>query len=721
MKKIYLLLILSFLSINNFAQTAKDSLLTLLKKHPQQDVQRCYILRELRRNEVRNFEGGIEYDKEACRIALKNIPTIKNNPKLINEYKSFISDYYYNQGIVYQDDNDLKNAELFMLKSLRIEQDIKRYTDLGCSYKALASIYLDKGNVEKAEKNYYESIKFLKLRKGDIVEENNYLIDVYDNLANIDYNRGDFKKAIHFMYEKLKITTEEKTNYNYNKKINTHNIAATYNKLGFFYGKEGEDQKALNSFNTAYRIEKTIDNKQGIASIYRNIGTFFLDRDKLNQANKYFDLSSKFATSDIIIYSNIVSKGKLYLKKNNLDSAETLLNKAYKYAFENEIKAILSKLYPDLAQVYFRKNNVVLAKKYAQEGLALAQQKTNVLDAKQNAELLYVINKNSNNKDEALKMLEITYALSDSINRNENKNATLKGEFKYETELKETQIKSLAQQKQISELESNRKTTFIYSILGGILALSAIAYFLFTRFRDRKENELLTTQLEEAKRRIEIEQKATESELKALKSQMNPHFMFNALNSIQEQFMYGDKVQANEQMGNFTYLTRQILTVSGKKKINLSTEIEILTKYLELEKMRFAEGFTYEVNLSDNIDEDYHQIPPMLIQPFVENSIKHGLLHKQGDKKLSIRFDLDETEENLICVVEDNGVGREKSAEFKSKRVQQHESFSSVATEERLKLLSNNINGKDLVIYEDLKNDDNEVTGTKVTLTIALG
>ena len=185
--------------------------------------------------------------------------------------------------------------------------------------------------------------------------------------------------------------------------------------------------------------------------------------------------------------------------------------------------------------------------------------------------------------------------------------------------------------------------------------------------------------------------------------------------------MYGDKILANEQMGNFTYLTRQILTVSGKKKINLSTEVEILTKYLELEKMRFAEGFNYDISLSENIDEDYHQIPPMLIQPFVENSIKHGLLHKVGEKKLSVNFTLDEAEENLICTVEDNGVGREKSAEIKSKRVQQHESFSTTATEERLRLLSNGLNNKDLVVYEDLQNSVGEAIGTKVTIKIALG
>ncbi len=256
--------------------------------------------------------------------------------------------------------------------------------------------------------------------------------------------------------------------------------------------------------------------------------------------------------------------------------------------------------------------------------------------------------------------------------------------------------------------------------MASILALASISYFSFTRFRTKKENEILQNQLEEAKRRIEIEQKATESELKALKSQMNPHFMFNALNSIQEQFMYGDKNLANEQMGNFTYLTRQILTISGKKRISLETEKEILTKYLELEKIRFADGFQYEISQGKNIDEDYHQIPPMLIQPFVENSIKHGLMHKQGDKKIYINFDLDASEENIICTVEDNGIGREKSAEIKSKRIQQHESFSTAATEERLRLLSNQFNTTDFVHYEDLKDTNGNSTGTKVTIKIPL-
>lgn len=137
--------------------------------------------------------------------------------------------------------------------------------------------------------------------------------------------------------------------------------------------------------------------------------------------------------------------------------------------------------------------------------------------------------------------------------------------------------------------------------------------------------------------------------------------------------------------------------------------------------MRFNDGFQYEITLSDVIDEDYHQIPPMLIQPFVENSVKHGLMHKQGSKNLFINFDLDTNEENILCTVEDNGIGREKSAEIKNKRIQQHESFSTAATEERLRLLSHQFNSTDLVTYQDLKDSDGNPTGTKVIIKIPLG
>lgn len=202
--------------------------------------------------------------------------------------------------------------------------------------------------------------------------------------------------------------------------------------------------------------------------------------------------------------------------------------------------------------------------------------------------------------------------------------------------------------------------------------------------------------------------------LTAIKSQMNQHFMYNTLNAIQEQFLYGNKTIASEQLSNFTQLTRQILDVSSKKTISIAAEIEILTKYLDLEKMRFSEEFSYTISLGDNIDEDYHQIPPFLIQPFAENAIRHGLLHKQGEKTLEIHFDLDTSEENIICIVKDNGIGRAKANEINAKRLKKFDSFSTSASKERLKLLSGDSPNKNFIEYQDLPE------GTEVKITIPI-
>jgi two-component system, LytTR family, sensor kinase len=492
--------------------------------------------------------------------------------------------------------------------------------------------------------------------------------------------------------------------------------------LGGLHAQQKQYKEAIPYLEKYISICKEINDKKNLAIGLNNLGyTNYLQKN-YDIALKYFQESLElkkevYKQIDPIQLGNI---GNIYFAKENFEVALEYYKKALKISTEEGIQDQIATNQTSIAKTLFAQKKYNEALSFAEKGFKNAQKLKRLKRIESSSEILYKIHEALKQPAKALEMYKIYGKMKDSITNEENKSQILKAEFKYETELKESQIKDLSQQKQISELESNRKTTLIYSILGGILALAAIAYFSFTRFKANKENELLSSQLEEAEKRIIIEQKATESELKALKSQMNPHFMFNALNSIQEQFMYGDKTVANEQMGNFTYLTRQILTVSGKKKINLSTEIEILNKYLDLEKMRFAEGFKYQINLSDKIDEDYHQIPPMLIQPFVENSIKHGLLHKVGDKNLSISFDLDENEENLICIVEDNGIGREKSAEIKSKRVQQHESFSTSATEERLRLLSNDLKTKDLVVYEDLKDEAGNALGTRVSIKISM-
>jgi ligand-binding sensor domain-containing protein len=210
------------------------------------------------------------------------------------------------------------------------------------------------------------------------------------------------------------------------------------------------------------------------------------------------------------------------------------------------------------------------------------------------------------------------------------------------------------------------------------------------------------------KRQLKLKQlnELNNSKLTAIRSQMNPHFIFNSLNSIQDLILKGDVENSYSYLTSFSSLVRKILNYSDKDFIDFEQEIKLLEIYLSLEKLRFKKDFHYIIQT--NGVEDI-QIPPMLIQPFIENAILHGLLHKEGEKRLMITFRIDEV---LICEIEDNGIGREKSKQIKERQKKVHQSFSGEATKRRFALLSALFNKKYEYFFHDLTN------GTKVTLHI---
>lgn len=201
------------------------------------------------------------------------------------------------------------------------------------------------------------------------------------------------------------------------------------------------------------------------------------------------------------------------------------------------------------------------------------------------------------------------------------------------------------------------------------------------------------------------------SKLTAIQSQMNPHFIFNSLNSIQDLVLKGDIDKSYTFITKFSNLIRRTLNYSDKDFIDFEQEIKLIELYLSLEKLRFKEDFDYSID-ADSVDDI--TVPPMLIQPFIENALIHGLLHKEGKKQISIKFELNDV---LKCTIEDNGVGREKAKEIKLRQRADHESFSSQAIKKRFSILSNHFNGELGFKYEDLYNNG-VATGTRVILFI---
>lgn len=245
-----------------------------------------------------------------------------------------------------------------------------------------------------------------------------------------------------------------------------------------------------------------------------------------------------------------------------------------------------------------------------------------------------------------------------------------------------------------------------------ILILFLLSYIIF-KYRLKKNQQKFSEQLQQAK----VQEELRQSQLSSLKAQMNPHFMFNALNSIQEFILLNDKKQANIYMGKFADMMRMILDMSNKDKITLEEELKALDLYLQLEALRFEEQFSYSIEKTDNINDSYIQMPAMIIQPYVENAIKHGLLHKTGEKKLQIHFSMT-YEHTLCCRVTDNGIGRRRSGEINEMRQKKYASFATGATQKRLDLLNYQKAELISVTYQDLYDSSGQGSGTIVTINI---
>ncbi len=220
---------------------------------------------------------------------------------------------------------------------------------------------------------------------------------------------------------------------------------------------------------------------------------------------------------------------------------------------------------------------------------------------------------------------------------------------------------------------------------------------------------------------LEIGKKVAETRLMALRAQMNPHFIFNSLNSIQECIVKEKVEEAHTYLSRFSRLLRMVIDYSEKSLISLDQEIQFLNLYLGLESLRFGQSFTYSIQVDPSLDGEETLVPSLLIQPFVENAIWHGLLHKNGDRKLYVSF-IQRDQLHLVCVVEDNGIGRIRAAEIKAGKFDsaQHESKGMRISQERIDLVRLQTALNPEIDIEDLFDESGKPTGTRVSVILPL-
>lgn len=239
------------------------------------------------------------------------------------------------------------------------------------------------------------------------------------------------------------------------------------------------------------------------------------------------------------------------------------------------------------------------------------------------------------------------------------------------------------------------------------------ALFIFGLYRYR-----IRRVLKEEALKTQFNKRLAEAEMRALRAQMNPHFIFNCLNSINRYIVKSDQMTASLYLTRFSKLIRLILDNSNHKAVSLEQDLEALRIYVEMEALRFDNKFDFTIEVDKNTDTFSIQVPPMIFQPFIENAIWHGLLHKEGKGKLAVR--ISKEKRLLSVIIEDNGIGRRKAAELKSKSATTRKSMGMQLTEERMQLLKSELKADGLIMVEDLEDTEKKPVGTRVTILLPI-
>ncbi|MEM9856332.1 MAG: histidine kinase [Bacteroidota bacterium] len=512
---------------------------------------------------------------------------------------------------------------------------------------------------------------------------------------------GQFEEALEAYLEVINLS-EEISDYK--------RIMDVYLQLGFVNKAIGNFDKAIESYEES--LYYSIQNKDTSYIVY-NLS--LMGGDRISTAFLNGQLSKNDPTA-INAYGELQRAYRLAIERNKPNELEFVYSQLSKYyeavgeyekALENvKNNRIQSKLannketelssYSSAAGIYIEWGRYDLAIKEAKLGVSLAEEIGSYFYLR---ELYSHISRAA----DSLKNTTLAYeyfrkytAVRDSIYDEETINRINELQTKYDTEKKEAEIQSLSQKAEIQSLEISQRNLII--LVGTIVFILAIItlYFIYAQRHATKQ-----------RKQIELEQRF-------LRSQLNPHFISNALVAVQSSILEKDIENTGIYLNRFSRLMREILENSRHELIPIEDEIAMLQDYLELNRQRLKEGFEYTITVDESIDQELDQIPPMFVQPFVENAIEHGMPPDVVDGKIDIYFL--KKSNTIQVIVEDNGAGLSATDGSHVKR----QSLSTQIIKERIALFSKSSKEVLSLNIEDLKNEDGKTLGVKVALSIPL-
>ncbi len=484
--------------------------------------------------------------------------------------------------------------------------------------------------------------------------------------------------------------------------------------IGILYDLMEKEDKAIEHFEKSI-IVATDDTRESVEnSVLANLAVIDLGKGAYDAALKKLLRRANYAEQqkdNWALCSTYLSIGKCYLKMEKWELSQKYLEKALKYAKQLSLEPKVALYYYYLADLMLQQGRYQEANFNISKNLEILEGINEYSLFKKSHELAYQINQEANRLPTAIHHLNMTMAYGDSLLNETKIKEIQKLQIIHDVNLKDKELKENELELTLlnTQVASNQKRLIYLLIITLLLFATAASFYL--QFRNKKKS---YTVLEEknyliSKQNELIESINSELEKRMLRAQMNPHFIFNSLNSIQYLITSNDRVSALKYLTKFSKLLRQVLESSINVNLVLREEIELLKIYLELESLRFDNSFKYNIHIDEKLDIEEHELPMLLVQPYIENAIIHGLMPKEGDKVLTISFK--DIEDFIICEIEDNGIGIQKGATKKRKKT----SRGMAITAKRITALKKYTN-QELLKIENLNKGDK--TGTCVTILI---
>ncbi|TDW48763.1 tetratricopeptide repeat protein [Flavobacterium sp. 270] len=616
--------------------------------------------------------GAIENLKKAINPAKTDTVTVNQYNKLADLYKEIDTD-----------------STLFFAEKASIISKKTAYNF------GIANACLNKANASILLGNYTNALQYLKTAQTEFTtalqknsnqrEIKKGLARAYANSGVVHSEQGNYMPALKNYQQSLKIYQELKEK---------RSISKLMNNLGILYKSQEIYPKALYYLTEAYKIQVELKDENAPVTL-TNIGVIYFELGQYQNAFNYYEKAKLgFNTFPNNRGAALLNNyfGDYYKKQKNQELALSYYQQSLDLYEEIQNKFGASYALYNIGLLLQEQKKYNEALPYASKSLAYAQEIGALDQTFHTEELLSDIQEALHNPAEALSHYKNSIKIRDSINNEETKKKFAEAELNYEFQKKETLL---------SEAHKREIQLVVFSILGGLLVL-VLGFVLYTKMQ--------------VKRQLTLKKEVAEYEQKALHLQMNPHFVFNCLSSISSFIVQNGTDSALKYLSKFSKLMRLTLEYSKGSLIPIDKEIESLQNYLELEQLRFHDKFEFTIESSENVEFNMG-LPPLLIQPFVENAILHGMVPKEGKGKIKVNFDVQH--EQLVCTITDDGIGLSESKLLKENSVTAHQSMALDITKKRLKIMES-ITSKSAKIEIVELNSENQKSGTKVTLYLPI-